>query len=111
MSESEPKPSEIIQIQLEWQSADALPTIHSNQASVSHAGMQDFYIIFGEAHAPTDAAPTDGPRKVPIRAVAKIAMSPASMLNFAQAVAKNVQGFLEKQPRPDKGDDDAARSD
>jgi hypothetical protein len=89
-----------VSIPIQWGTADHLPTIYANQLFISHAG-PEFYLIFGELVPPIVLGEGKFPDIVEIKPVAKIAVSPESMLRIAEAIANNVQRFKE---RPEKGE-------
>ncbi len=83
-------------VDLRWEEHGNLPTVYANHAIVSHAGGNEFYLIFGEAIPPTAAvAHGESVERVPIRPVAKVALSPSTMMRLANAVQQNVARFIE----------------
>lgn len=82
-------------VKLEWEGIEDLPTVYANHIVVTHASGDEFYLVFGEAAPPTAFIQRQTIDRVPIRPVAKIAVSPGSMLRIAQAISQNAQTFLE----------------
>ena len=89
-------------VKLRWQPAEDLPTIYANHLQVSHAGMQDFFLIFGEAHAPAQAlagGEEEDIKEVAVRPVAKIALSPGTMIAISNAISMNIASYLTNQAK------------
>ena len=95
----EPKPV-LIEFATDWQHEDieALPTIYANQVYVTHSG-PEFYLVFGETFPPLvkegEKVPEPDERQVPVRLVAKIAMSPSSMGRMVDVLKRNWKTFLD----------------
>lgn len=99
MSDNEQPEEVLLQLKLEWDSTDDFVTNYANQVLVTHAGRKEFYLVFGEATPPMliDATQDMIPDKLRVRVVAKIALSPATMIEFANAINTNVDRFLSIQ--------------
>jgi hypothetical protein len=83
-------------VRLEWEDVEDLQTLYANHIVVTHASGDEFYLVFGEAAPPTAFLQRQTIDRVPIRPVAKIAVSPGSMFRIAQAITQNAQLFLER---------------
>jgi len=93
-------------LKLEWLSDESLPTLYANQAIISHASGDEFYLILGEASVPPSIL-IDQIDTVSVRPVARIAFSPGSMMRIANAITTNVNTFLERHAVKQEADKDA----
>jgi len=100
-----PAPPQVVP--LKWGDIEELPTLFANHAIVSHATGDEFYIIFGESGPPGEVLRGERPSQVTIRPVAKIALSPGSMLRIAKAIHTNAQNWQKKLQQEGEGDEDA----
>lgn len=99
-----PKPVEeeaqALAIPLEWGSGEDIPTLYANQLIITHSGGKEFYLVFGEAVLPLQTLLNLGkenlPKSVPVKPLAKIAVSPQTMIEFANLININVNNFLRK---------------
>ncbi len=87
--------TEVQAVKLRWDDNTGLPTVYANQAIVSHAGGHEFYLIFGEALVPAVVLQGESIEEVHVRPVAKIALTPQTMMRVADAVQQNVARFKE----------------
>ncbi len=78
--------------------AITMPTVYANHLFVSHAG-PEFFLIFGVVTPPFilpgDEAKFAELKEVEAAPVAKIAVSPESMLAMAKTIQTNVEKYLE----------------
>jgi hypothetical protein len=81
------------QIELVWGSLSDIPTVYANQLLISHAG-GEFYLVFGEFVAAE--VEMEKSRKILIRPVAKIAMTPQSMVRMVEVIVSNVEKFKDR---------------
>jgi hypothetical protein len=82
-----------IKVPMRWGPHDDLQTTYANHLLITHGG-KEFYLVFGEAVPPTSM--DEVPEYVRIEPVARIAVSPETMLGFAEVIHTNVRGFLRK---------------
>ena len=83
---------EAVQVSLTWDTDSRIPTIFANQFLISRMGPQ-FYLVFGEVEPPLvpDLKVALGSSlKLPVRPVAKIAVTPETMLAIAKAINTNL---------------------
>jgi hypothetical protein len=85
-----------IAIRLEWEPAVDIPTTYANHLHISHAAGNEFFLVFGELGPQPDLDPQSPPESLGITPVAKIAVSPANMVRFAEVIQENVDRFKEK---------------
>ncbi len=91
MAKTAKEEGQAVEVEVSWEDVASLPTTYANQAIVSHAGGNEFYLLFGEVMLPVTAGLRgEGVDKVSVRPVAKIALSPSTMMRVAAAVQKNV---------------------
>jgi hypothetical protein len=89
-------------VQIQWESAKDIPTIYANHLHISHAGGNEFYLVFGELGPQTDLDMNNPPECLEIKPVARIGISSPNMIRFAQAIQENVDKFKERFPMSDK---------
>ena len=94
-----------ITVQTQWESAENVPTIYANHLYISHAGGNEFYLVFGELGPQPDLDMNSPPEYLEIEPVAKIAVSSPNMLRFAQVIQNNVDEFKEKFVTGDERDE------
>ena len=90
-------------IELRWGDIDELPTLFANHVVITHASGDEFYLIFGEAGPPSEILRGEPLSHIKIRPVAKIALSPGSMLRIAAAVQQNAANWQRKMETQDAG--------
>lgn len=88
---------EPITIQAKWDSTENIPTLYANQIAIMHTG-NEFYLIFGEVQIPIilNQDSDELPETLQISPVAKIAVSPSQMRQFADVINQNVQNYLSR---------------
>lgn len=94
--EQEKKNRGTVSISTQWETAEDLPTIFANHLFVTHAGGNEFYLVFGELNPQPDLDRENPPEYISIKPVAKIAVSPDNMANFARVIQDNVKKYLRK---------------
>lgn len=86
-----------VRAKLEWVDAEAVPIVYANHLFVRH-GEDNFVITLGQAHGPYWLEMPEELKgkeiKVPIHAVARIAVSPQSMKSMLDALNQNYEWFL-----------------
>ena len=92
-------------VQLVWGLADDLPTVYANHLYITHAGQNEFYLVFGELGPQAGLDVDNPPDHIEIKPVAKIAVSPPNMLRMAEAIMDNVGKFKEKSLTRKEGDE------
>ncbi len=94
-----------VRAKLEWSDAESVPIIYANHLFVRHEE-DNFVITIGQAHGPYWLEMPEEVKgkeiKVPIHAVARIAVSPQSMKSMLDALNQNYERFLRKQGRCEK---------
>lgn len=95
-SKKQPEVTENQQLQLpmRWSSGDDVPTIYANQLLVSHSGLNEFYLVFGEAQIPMIVDPHNPPASVEVRPLIKIVVVPEVMLSIVNVLNANISNFL-----------------
>lgn len=90
-------------VKINWLPQDGLSTVYANHLIVSHTG-NEFYLVFGELVPP---APGKVPEELDVIPVARVAVSPESMLRMMGALQKNVSGYQQRLKEEHQDDDDA----
>jgi hypothetical protein len=90
-------------VEIRWDDVEALPTVFANHVVVTHASGDEFYLIFGEAGPPSALLRGERPSHIKIRPVAKIALSPGSMMRIAAAIQQNAANWQRKVETQDAG--------
>lgn len=94
MGDQEEKGEQVL-IELRWDLSGNIPTIYANQLLITHAG-GEFYLLFGEMTPPMISNPDKEslPEFVTVKPVAKMAITPANMVNIAAVIGQNVERFM-----------------
>jgi hypothetical protein len=91
-----------VRAKLEWVDAEAVPIVYANHLFVRHEE-DNFVITLGQAHGPYWLEIPEELKgreiKVPIHAVARIAVPPQAMKSMLDALNQNYERFLRKQGR------------
>lgn len=91
-----------VSAKLEWTDAESVPIVYANHLFVRHDG-DIFVITLGQAHGPYWLEMPEEVKgkeiKVPIHAVARIAVSPQAMKSMLDALNQNYERFLKKQTK------------
>ncbi|HEY2930868.1 MAG TPA: DUF3467 domain-containing protein [Acidobacteriota bacterium] len=87
-------------VRVKWGASSSIPTIYANHLVITHSGPQ-FYLVFGELepHSELIGQLVDEfkpPDHVEIVPVAKIAVTPKAMRQFAKIIQENVTKFSEQ---------------
>jgi hypothetical protein len=85
-----------ITIRLQWESAEDVLTVYANHLYISHAGGNEFYLVFGELGPQVDLDRDNPPECLEIEPVAKIAVSPPNMIKFSEVIQDNIAEFQER---------------
>jgi hypothetical protein len=87
-----------IQVPMVWGDWKNTQTTYANHLFITHQS-GEFYLVFGELSHPMVIQPTQEsiPDRVEITPVARIALTPETMVRFAEVIASNVNKFLETQ--------------
>ena len=84
-----------------WKSADDIPSIYANNVYITHGGIDQFYLIFGEMEIPMNLGLGLEGEKMPeffnIKPVAKIVLAPRAMLMIAEAINSNINKYLSSE--------------
>jgi hypothetical protein len=95
-----------VTIKLRRSTTDDLETIYANHFLITFTG-SEFYLVFGEAVPPAliDENDLDSvPEFVDIKPVARLAVSPTTMLKITDAITRTVRNSLQRVQHP--GDED-----
>ena len=88
-----------VRAKLEWADAESVPVVYANHVFVRHE--EDVFVItFGQAHGPYWLEIPEVLRgkeiKLPIHAIARIAVPPQAMKSILDALNQNYERFLKK---------------
>lgn len=93
-----------------WGQSDDLPTLYANNLVVSHAGGSEFVLLFGEARLPALFGITNEkpPKSVHIKPVARIVMTPETMIKFSEVINENLKRYLSHKDNETSQTDDTS---
>ena len=98
-------PEGVFQVEIKWASDEGLETIYVNHMKVTHGG-PEFYLLFGELPWPIVLTGDEIPSDLTVIPKVRLAISPAQMKSFADALSVNVANYTEKREAIKDDDND-----
>src|SRR4051812_26606154 len=90
-----------VEIPVSWALGQDIPTQYANQLLISHGG-PEFILVFGVLTPPLTLDPTAIPDKIEIQPVVKIAVTHEVMMQFSEAIQRNIQKKMDNQGKEAK---------